>query len=106
MQRWEFNDNILAMVEMSFKKLADYRREDKKMTHADMWAAIEELAHSQKLSCSALAKKSGLDATTFNKSKRVNSFGKPRWPSTQSVAKILEATGTSIEEFIKFIPRH
>ncbi len=76
------------------------------MTHADMWDAIENFAHSRNLSCSALAKKSGLDATTFNKSKRVNAFGKPRWPSTHSVAKILAATGASIEEFVTFIPRH
>ena len=76
------------------------------MTHADMWDAIEQFAHSRNLSCSGLAKKSGLDATTFNKCKRNGKYDKPRWPSTKSVAKILEATGASIEEFIKFIPRH
>lgn len=77
-----------------------------KITHVDVWVAIEEFARSRNLSCSALAKKSGLNSTTFNRSKRTNSLGKPRWPSTHSVAKILAATDTTIEEFIKFIPRH
>lgn len=77
------------------------------MVHTDMWDAIERLARSKNLSCSALAKKSGLDATTFNKSKRTGKYKKPRWPSTQSINKILEATGTSFEEFAKLVqPSH
>lgn len=74
------------------------------MNHLDLWCAIDSFAHSLNMSCSGLAKKSGLDATTFNKSKRWTSYGKPRWPSTHSLAKILESTGTSLEDFIKFMP--
>lgn len=74
------------------------------MNHLGLWCAIDRFARSLNMSCSGLAKKSGLDATTFNKSKRWTIYGKPRWPSTQSLAKILESTGTSLEDFIKFIP--
>jgi len=74
------------------------------MNHLDLWCAIERFAQSRHMSCSGLAKKSGLDATTFNKSKRWTCCGKPRWPSTQSLAKILESTGTSLEDFLKFMP--
>lgn len=74
------------------------------MNHLSLWGAIDRLADSLNMSCSGLAKKSGLDATTFNKSKRWTNYGKPRWPSTHSLAKILESTGTSLADFIKFMP--
>ncbi len=55
------------------------------------------------LSPSGLAKKSGLDPTTFNKSKRITPDGRPRWPSTESVAKALDATNTDIDDFVRLI---
>ena len=55
------------------------------------------------MSCSGLAKNSGLDPTTFNKSKRWSKEGQPRWPSTQSISKILTSTGTNIDDFTKYI---
>ena len=69
-----------------------------------LWESIEKFAESKNLSCSALAKLSGLDKTTFNKSKRVNSAGKEHWPSTYSIYKILRATNTTLQDFIKFLP--
>ncbi|HEY0900874.1 MAG TPA: helix-turn-helix transcriptional regulator [Micavibrio sp.] len=69
-------------------------------THDDMWAAIDRLAEGHGYSPSGLAKKAGLDPTTFNKSKRVSNDGKPRWPSTESIAKILAVTGTPMADFI------
>lgn len=74
------------------------------MDHMDLWVAIERFAHSLDMSCSALAKKSGLDATTFNKSKRWTAYGKPRWPSTHSIAKMLQSTNKSLDDFLKFLP--
>lgn len=76
------------------------------MKHSELWFAIDSLACVKKMSCSCLARKSGLDATTFNKSKRWTQDGKPRWPSTQSLAKVLDSTNTSLEAFSKLIPRH
>lgn len=73
------------------------------LKHADIWAAIDALARDHGLTASALARKAGLDPTTFNKSKRITREGKPRWPSTESVAKVLEATGATMTAFVGHI---
>jgi phage repressor protein C with HTH and peptisase S24 domain len=73
------------------------------LTHAQIWTALDRLAARANLSASGLAKKAGLDPTTFNKSKRITPDGRPRWPSTESVAKSLAATGTSIDTFVTLI---
>ena len=73
------------------------------LTHAQIWSAIDRLAARAGLSASALAKKAGLDPTTFNKSKRVTPDGRARWPSTESVAKSLAATGTNVNTFVSLI---
>ncbi len=70
------------------------------LSHARIWSAIDRLAERKRLSTSGLARVAGLDPTTFNKSKRVAVDGRPRWPSTESIAKILEATGTDIASFL------
>ncbi|BEV45384.1 helix-turn-helix transcriptional regulator [Afipia carboxidovorans] len=73
------------------------------MTHDQIWAALDRLAARAGLSPSGLAKRAGLDPTTFNKSKRVTNDGRERWPSTESVAKALAATGVSVDTFAHFI---
>ena len=73
------------------------------LTHAQIWNALDRLAASAGLSASGLAKKSGLDPTTFNKSKRITPEGRARWPSTESVAKALAATSTTIDTFVQLI---
>lgn len=73
------------------------------LTHKGIWQAVDRLAEKYGYSASGLARRAGLDPTTFNKSKRVSPEGKPRWPSTESVAKILEATGATMGEFISLI---
>jgi phage repressor protein C with HTH and peptisase S24 domain len=73
------------------------------LTHNQIWTAIDRLASRSKLSPSGLAKKAGLDPTTFNKSKRVTPEGRPRWPSTESVAKALQATSTKFDTFVTLI---
>ena len=73
------------------------------LRHSDIWQAIDRLAHEYGLSASGLARRSGLDPTTFNKSKRITREGKLRWPSTESVAKVLAATGASLGEFISYV---
>lgn len=69
------------------------------MKHKIIWNAIEKLAKDNNLSCSGLAKLSGLDATTFNKSKQFFPDGTQRWPSCSTISKILSATNTSVEVF-------
>ena len=71
------------------------------LSHAQIWNAIDGLARREGISVSALARRAGLDATSFNPSKR---FGpgdppRPRWPSTESLTRILQATGLSLGEF-------
>ena len=73
------------------------------LTHAQIWNALDRLAARAKLSASGLAKKAGLDPTTFNKSKRITPDGRARWPSTESVAKALAATGVSVDAFVSLI---
>ncbi len=73
------------------------------LTHKAIWRGIDLLAERKGLSASGLAKRAGLDPTTFNKSKRTTKQGKSRWPSTESVSKILEATTTSMGEFVGLI---
>ena len=75
------------------------RRHDRPLTHDWIWRTIDALALHNGLSPSGLARLAGLDPTTFNRSKRLTPEGRPRWPSTESIAKILEATTTSLDEF-------
>ena len=83
--------------------MAKQSKAPKMLTHEQIWTALDRLAERAGLSASGLAKKSGLDPTTFNKSKRVTPEGRERWPSTESVAKALAATNSSIDTFVQLI---
>ncbi len=73
------------------------------LSHAQVWAAIDALAARYSLSASGLARRAGLDSTAFNKSKRLSADGRPRWPSTESLAKVMEATGASLDDLFALI---
>jgi phage repressor protein C with HTH and peptisase S24 domain len=73
------------------------------MKHEDIWRALDTLAAETGLSASGLARRAGLDPTTFNPSKRRMPDGRPRWPSTESLAKELEATGASLDAFSELV---
>lgn len=73
------------------------------LSHEKVWAAIDALAARHRLSASGLARRAGLDSTAFNKSKRLSADGRPRWPSTESLAKIMEATGATLAELLTLI---
>src|SRR5438552_16917711 len=73
------------------------------LTHGQVWAALDRLAERAGLSPSGLARRAGLDPTTFNKSKRVTADGRERWPLTESLAKALAASGSSIDIFVQLI---
>lgn len=74
-------------------------------SHADLWNALDRLAAAKGLSPSGLAKLSGLDPTSFNKSKRLSNDRppRPRWPSTESLAKVLTATRLSLGDFAELL---
>jgi len=73
------------------------------MQHNDIWRALDALAAENGLSASGLARRAGLDATAFNPSKRVGPDGRARWPSTESVSKVLAATKTSLDAFASLV---
>lgn len=75
------------------------------LSHRHVWSAIDGLAARFDLTPSGLARLAGLDPTTFNKSKRLTSDGRQRWPSTESLSKILEATGASLDEFVDLVAK-
>lgn len=70
------------------------------LSHRALWDGIDALAQRHGLSVSALAKVAGLDATAFNVSKRVSKDGRERWPSTESISKVLDATGETMDSFL------
>ena len=73
------------------------------LSHERVWAAVYALASQHGMTPSGLARKSGLDATSFNRSKRLGPEGRERWPSTESISKTLKATGATLEEFLRLI---
>src|SRR5882757_5311033 len=74
-------------------------------THRQVWDAIETLAQIKGWSLSRLAVRAGLDPTALNKSKRAGFDGKPRWPSTETLAKLLSAGDMTLGEFCRLIER-
>jgi len=70
------------------------------LSHSAIWDAIDALATRHGFTASGLAKVAGLDATAFNRSKRISRDGRERWPSTESISKLLEATGESFDAFL------
>jgi phage repressor protein C with HTH and peptisase S24 domain len=74
------------------------------LSHESIWNAIDRLAERHQLTPSGLARRAGLDPTAFNRSKRLGPDGRLRWPSTESIAKVLDATGSSVDQFMSFLP--
>jgi CheY-like chemotaxis protein len=74
-------------------------------THQQVWDAIEALARARGWSLSRLAVRAGLDPTALNRSKRSGFDGKPRWPSTETLAKLLSATETTLGDFCRLVER-
>jgi hypothetical protein len=74
-------------------------------THQQIWAAIDALADQRGWSVGRLAIKAGLDATALNPSKRRGIGAKPRWPSTETLCKLLSASDTSFSRFAEMVDR-
>jgi phage repressor protein C with HTH and peptisase S24 domain len=84
-------------------RMAKALKAPRMLSHGQIWTALDRLAERAGLSASGLARRAGLDPTTFNKSKRITSDGRERWPSTESLAKALAATNSSIDNFVQLI---
>src|SRR6266581_1658066 len=88
---------------LASRPMARQPKTPRMLTHGQIWTALDRLAERSGLSPSGLAKSAGRDPTTFNKSKRITADGRERWPSTESVAKALAATNSSIDTFVQLI---
>ena len=75
------------------------------LSHKQIWSAIDALAARYGHSPSGLARAAGLDPTTFNKSKRLGPQGRLRWPSTESLSKVLHVTGASLDDFVSLVAK-
>lgn len=75
------------------------------LSHKQIWSAIDGLAARYGHSPSGLARAAGLDPTTFNKSKRLGPKGRLRWPSTESLSKILQVTGATMDDFVAMMTK-
>ena len=73
------------------------------MQHKDIWRGLDQLAAHHGLSASGLAKRAGLDHTSFNPSKREGAGGRPRWPTTESLARVLGAVGAGFGDFAALV---
>jgi len=73
------------------------------MQHVEVWRGLDRLAEKHGLTASGLARLAGLDSTAFNKSKRLSRDGRPRWPSTESISRALDAVGDEFEDFVDLI---
>lgn len=73
------------------------------LDHEHLWVALDKLATQHQLTPSGLARRAGLDPTSFNPSKRFAADGRPRWPSTESLAKVLEVTQMTFMDFASLL---
>jgi phage repressor protein C with HTH and peptisase S24 domain len=73
------------------------------LSHKQVWNAIDTIAERYGYSASGLAKKSGLDPTSFNPSKRNGPDGRPRWPTMESISRLLQASGATVDEFAELL---
>lgn len=74
------------------------------LTHTAIWAALDALARRHGLTPSGLARRAGLDPTAFNKSKRRSPVsGKLHWPSTETLAKALDAVAANMHDYAALI---
>lgn len=95
--------NYMVKYNLSLNLFLDLYLKGRIMNHASVWAAVDYVAASNGLSRSGLARACGLDATAFNKSKRIDKYGKLHWPSCITIAKIISFAHISPEEFGRII---
>lgn len=65
----------------------------------EVWQALDALALERGLTPSGLARAAGLDATTFNPSRRVGANGAVRWPAMNSLLRALAVLRVSLGTF-------
>jgi CheY-like chemotaxis protein len=69
----------------------------------EIWDGIEQLARRKGCSLSRFSILAGLDPTALNRSKRFGPDLKPRWPSTETLSKLLTASQTTLTQFCEIL---
>jgi len=70
------------------------------ITNEKIWMALDRLAQEHGLTAGGLARAAQLDQTIFNPSKRrLKATGRERWPSSETIAKVLNVIGISRAQF-------
>ncbi len=75
------------------------------LNHNTIWSAIDNLARAKHITPSRMAILSNMDSTSFNKSKRTDSYGRPHWPSVETLAKVFDAMEITWAEFAEYFPK-
>ncbi len=75
------------------------------LNHDLIWGGLDNLADNKRISVSRMAILSDVDSTTFNKSKRTDTYGRLRWPSTETLVKVFNAMDITWAEFENFFPK-
>jgi hypothetical protein len=75
-------------------------------THEQIWVAFEVIAERSGMSLSALSKRAGLDPTSFNPSKRYGPGGRQRWPSTETLSRVLQVVNMDMRAFAEILAAH
>lgn len=74
------------------------------ITNDKIWMALDRLAVEHGFTRGGLARAARLDQTVFNRSKRtVKATGKVRWPSSATIAKVLNVIGISMAQFGRMV---
>jgi hypothetical protein len=71
--------------------------------HKQIWAALEAIAERCGMSLSALSQGAGLDPSSFNPSKRYGPGGRERWPSTETLSKVLKVANMDMKAFAEIL---
>lgn len=73
------------------------------MKQDDVWRGIDLLADNVGVTPARLARMAGLDQAVFSAGRRRRDDGSLRWPSMDSLAKVLKVSGISMGDFVNYM---
>ncbi|MDF1748397.1 MAG: S24 family peptidase [Alphaproteobacteria bacterium] len=73
------------------------------MKQEDIWLGIDHLADQVGVSPARLARMAGLDQAVFSAGRRRKPDGELRWPSMESLAKVLQVSNVSLGDFVNYM---
>lgn len=73
------------------------------MKQEDVWRGIDLLADEIGVTPARLARMAGLDQAVFSAGRRIKPDGRMRWPSMDSLAKVLRIADISMGDFVNYM---